>query len=254
MISKCDLIKHTDGKYYSNIKYSIPDGRLHFPDIPFSMATPIATQMAVKPYEGCSPLHSVGAGPILPVGDQVDMNSGCITQGVERTLGKFAPYDRCKHLPLTNDEIKKATWLRAFSEGFIDISDADRRGITEAAKQYELGRVLKNVTSLKLTRDPIGVFSKNARSAVGIKQDGSVIIMMGSQVPEENKKGFSLPDMAEQMKKHGAVEALNLDGGSSSGIVYRGKAIYGRYEKGKVVKRPVKSVLMVVPSQPVKGL
>jgi hypothetical protein len=99
----------------------------------------------------------------------------------------------------------------------------------------------------KMTRDPIGVNAKNARSALGIKANGDVLVMMGAQVPEEDKTGFSLQDMADQLKAHGAVKAMSLDGGSSSGLVYRGQVHYGKFNKDdSPVIRPVKSVLMLI--------
>lgn len=101
----------------------------------------------------------------------------------------------------------------------------------------------------KLTRDPIGVCSRNARSAVGLTAAGDVILMMGAQSPAKpNNSGFTLADIAGLMKARGAVKAMSLDGGSSSSLVFNGKTIFGKVNKdGNYVKRPVKSVLMTVP-------
>lgn len=101
----------------------------------------------------------------------------------------------------------------------------------------------------KLTRDPIGVCARNARSVVGLTAQGDVIIMMTAQNPQNPKSsGFSLPEMAALLKARGAQKAMALDGGSSSSLFYDGKPIYGKVSKdGGRVKRPVKSVLMVVP-------
>jgi hypothetical protein len=101
----------------------------------------------------------------------------------------------------------------------------------------------------KLTRDPIGVCSKNARSAVGLTATGDVILMMGAQNPANLKNtGFTLADMANLLKARGAVKAMALDGGSSSSILYAEKPVFGKLNaKGDVVRRPVKSVLMVLP-------
>lgn len=112
------------------------------------------------------------------------------------------------------------------AEGFIDY-DADK----------------------KIIRDPVGVNRRDARSAVGLTCDGTVILAMGSQVPETPAgTGFTLGEMAEQLKKLGATRAMALDGGSSSGIMVEGVATYGKYGKDGVVKRPVKSFLMALPS------
>lgn len=101
----------------------------------------------------------------------------------------------------------------------------------------------------KLTRDPIGVCALNARSAVGITEKGDVLIMMAAQNPSKpSGSGFNLNDIGNLMQARGAVKAMALDGGSSSGFWYEDKATYGKFTKeGKPVVRPVKSVLMVVP-------
>ncbi len=101
----------------------------------------------------------------------------------------------------------------------------------------------------KLIRDPIGVCALNARSVLGLTEQGDVIIVMGAQSPSNPAKtGFSLSDMASLLAARGAVKAIALDGGSSSGLLFEGKPYYGKFNKdGSPVKRPVKSVLMVLP-------
>lgn len=112
------------------------------------------------------------------------------------------------------------------SEGFVDYNEAG-----------------------KVTRDPVGVCALNARSAVGITEQGDVLLMMGTQNPgKTGSSGFNMNDMANLMKARGAVKAMALDGGSSSGFWYQGEVTYGKFNKdGSPVIRPVKSVLMVTP-------
>ncbi|NDJ15869.1 phosphodiester glycosidase family protein [Myxacorys almedinensis A] len=96
-------------------------------------------------------------------------------------------------------------------------------------------------------RDAIAINQPNARSAVGITHDGSIIFVMAAQKPDAPKtSGLSLAQLADFMKEQGTVQAMNLDGGSSSALVYQGNAYYGKVnENGNPIKRPVKSVLMV---------
>lgn len=100
----------------------------------------------------------------------------------------------------------------------------------------------------KRIRDPIGVCARNARSAVGLTEDGSVVLVMGAQEPSKPAgSGFTLSEMAALLKARGAVKAMALDGGSSSSLVYRDKVYFGKVNKdGTLVKRPVKSVLAVI--------
>lgn len=93
-------------------------------------------------------------------------------------------------------------------------------------------------------RDPVGVNVRNARSAAGIMPDGSVILVMAAQ--SHPAGGLSLPQLQSFLKSQGTVAAIALDGGSSSSFYYRGKTFYGKVDRaGKVIQRPVKSVLLV---------
>ncbi|MBE8986914.1 phosphodiester glycosidase family protein [Nostoc sp. LEGE 12450] len=95
-------------------------------------------------------------------------------------------------------------------------------------------------------RDALGSKQPNARTAVGITRDGSVVLVMVAQKPSASANGISLPALANFMKTLGADKAMNLDGGSSSSLYYNGKAFYGKVDlEGNPIKRPVKSVLLV---------
>ncbi len=72
----------------------------------------------------------------------------------------------------------------------------------------------------------------NPRTAIGQRADGAVIFVCvdGRQA---NSLGGTYKDVIDIMIEYGAVNACNLDGGSSSVMLYRDE--YGRYgEKGKV--------------------
>ena len=96
-------------------------------------------------------------------------------------------------------------------------------------------------------RDALGSNQLNARTAVGITRDGSVVLIMVAQKPSvPANSGVSLPALADLMKTLGANKAMNLDGGSSSSFYYNGKTFYGKVDlEGNPIKRPVKSVLLV---------
>lgn len=96
-------------------------------------------------------------------------------------------------------------------------------------------------------RDALSSNQPNARTAVGITHDGSVVLVMVAQKPSAPaNSGVSLPALADFMKTIGADKAMNLDGGSSSSLYYNGKTFYGKVDlEGNLIKRPVKSVLLV---------
>ncbi|MDX2096337.1 MAG: phosphodiester glycosidase family protein [Leptolyngbyaceae cyanobacterium bins.59] len=96
-------------------------------------------------------------------------------------------------------------------------------------------------------RDPLGSFQPNARSAIGLRKDGSLVMMMAAQKPGMAvPSGMSLPELAEFMKTLGVDQAMNLDGGSSTSFYYQGKSFYGKLdETGTFIQRPVKSALIL---------
>ncbi|BAY30654.1 hypothetical protein NIES2107_25000 [Nostoc carneum NIES-2107] len=97
-------------------------------------------------------------------------------------------------------------------------------------------------------RDALGTNQPNSRSAVGITDDGNVVLVMVAQKPNVRlaKSGMTLPELADFMKTLGVKKAMNLDGGSSSSLYYNGKTVYGKLNiVRKPIQRPVKSVLLV---------
>lgn len=102
-----------------------------------------------------------------------------------------------------------------------------------------------------LSRDAIGGFEPNARTAIGLKPDGSVVWVMvaQNQGKEATTSGMTLADLADFMKQLGVQSALNLDGGTSSSFYYRGNTFYGkRDERGQPMQRAVKSLLLLTQS------
>lgn len=64
-------------------------------------------------------------------------------------------------------------------------------------------------------KDPKILTGGGARSALGITKDHRLILLTVG--------GATIPQLAELMKKAGAYQAMNLDGGASSGLYYNGK-------------------------------
>jgi hypothetical protein len=77
------------------------------------------------------------------------------------------------------------------------------------------------LTGGRITVDPAGegftsakiLTGGGARSAIGVKSDGSILLVT---VP-----GATINQLASVMKELGAVDAMNLDGGASSGLYYK---------------------------------
>lgn len=97
-------------------------------------------------------------------------------------------------------------------------------------------------------RDALGSGSPNARSAIGIKPDGTVVLAIAAQVPTQAPGGLTLFEMADFLADIGVQKALNLDGGSSTGLYLNGETYPGRLDaQGNPIERPIKSILYVQP-------
>lgn len=67
--------------------------------------------------------------------------------------------------------------------------------------------------------------AKTARSAIGITKDGDILLVAADGKQKGVSEGVSLYEMADIMMSLGAVDAMNLDGGSSTQMVYQGRLI-----------------------------
>ena len=69
-------------------------------------------------------------------------------------------------------------------------------------------------------------FVRHPRTAVGIRKDGTVIVMVVDGRIPDYSNGASLVDLAKLMISYGADRALNLDGGGSSAIYTKNGSDY----------------------------
>lgn len=134
--------------------------------------------------------------------------------------------------------------VSALGGGPTLFSMASKRSLYDYA--VEEAFIAYNASTGALSRDPLGVHQPNARSGVGITDEGTVIIAMVAQTKPGN--GINLEGLARLLKAEGAAYAMALDGGSSSSLVIEDEAIYGKLgANGSPVIRPVHSALIVLP-------
>ncbi len=122
----------------------------------------------------------------------------------------------------------------AFIEAFTDYENGDENG--------------------KLIRDAIGSVQPNARSAIALRLDGSLLLIMAAQranLPNgQIATGMTLAELTEFATSLGAIQLLNLDGGSSSSLYYNGQTYLGRLDaEGQPIQRSVKSVIVIGQTQ-----
>lgn len=63
----------------------------------------------------------------------------------------------------------------------------------------------------------------NPRTAIGQRKDGSVLFLVTDGRGKNGHLGATASDLIEILSEYGAVNAANLDGGSSSTMVYKGE-------------------------------
>lgn len=96
----------------------------------------------------------------------------------------------------------------------------------------------------ELVRDAIGSMQPNARSAIALKADGSLLLIMAAQ--RSDAPGMTLTELTEFARSLDTAQLLNLDGGSSSSLYYDGQTHLGRLDaEGNPIQRPVKSVIVI---------
>ena len=111
----------------------------------------------------------------------------------------------------------------SYTTFWIDKSgNAHITGADECNKAYEEGNVLEAVASFGdifengHARAGLDNSTRASRTAIGIKADGTVVMLMvdGRQAPYS--VGMTMAEVAAAMESLGCVQAINLDGGGSS--------------------------------------
>jgi len=87
------------------------------------------------------------------------------------------------------------------------------------------------------------LWMKAPRTAIGYTKSGSLVLVTvdGRQ---EGTSGASLPELAKLMQELGAFNAMNLDGGSSTQMVYKGKVVNTPTTRGG---NRVTNALVIIP-------
>ena len=85
--------------------------------------------------------------------------------------------------------------------------------------------------------------SLNPRTAVGTTRDGHHLLIVTVDGRQAFSKGVSLTDMALILKRYGAWNAINLDGGGSTAMAVGGVTVSN--PSGGGAERPVADMLLV---------
>jgi hypothetical protein len=86
---------------------------------------------------------------------------------------------------------------------------------------------------------------RHPRTAVGTLADGRIVLFVVDGRSPYHSLGMTLLELAMELRRLGAVDALNLDGGGSTTMVVHGRVI--NLPSDENGERPVGSVLLVLP-------
>lgn len=87
---------------------------------------------------------------------------------------------------------------------------------------------------------------RHPRTAIGVLDDGRIILLVVDGRRPSHSLGMTLLELAAALRRLGAVEAMNLDGGGSSVLVVGGRAVTVPSEE--TGERPVADALVVLPA------
>ncbi|MFM7188385.1 MAG: phosphodiester glycosidase family protein [Armatimonadota bacterium] len=123
----------------------------------------------------------------------------------------------------------------------VDITDA----VTGAPRILTNGKVDVRYKQEKMSESFSSV--RHPRTAVGIRPDGSVILVTVDGRQAELSRGATLPELAGILIANGATQGLNLDGGGSSVAVARNLVVNSPSDGSQ---RPVADALLVTGELP----
>lgn len=166
--------------------------------------------------------------------------TGAYPQGITMTNGKLVAITGSKTQPQPVIAFTKEGQMIA---GAYSLPQLQSLGVTECVG---FGPVLVQNGQAVPTTDG---YDLNPRTAIGETAQGKVILIVtdGRFATGPNDAGASYNDVKDLMMKNGAVIAANLDGGSSSTMIY-----HGQLENRPVDilgERSVATSIVVMPSQ-----
>ncbi|MDX1971754.1 MAG: phosphodiester glycosidase family protein, partial [Candidatus Sumerlaeia bacterium] len=107
----------------------------------------------------------------------------------------------------------------------------------------EDGRINMQEVEKKESITTAFITTRHPRSAVGIREDGHLVLVTVDGRQGGRSIGMGLQELAEYMKSLGCVDALNFDGGGSTSLVVRGELV--NFPSSNGVLRPVSTALVI---------
>ena len=164
-----------------------------------------------------------GAGVDLTLTDRVRIGGRvqCLVEGVYESTGPIEIPTGCMILTMNGaDDPAILAKLRALEVGMevdIDVTATDPRWSEAVTAIGGLYRLLQEGEVCESAGAGDTVWSQQtARTAIGIKADGTVLFYTIDGKISKNSVGASLTQVAKRLRELGCVEAIALDGGGST--------------------------------------
>jgi hypothetical protein len=172
-------------------------------------------------------------GDIVTRSYTVDLN-GCFSSSIAAQDGVVL-----SAAPGTDE----ATFLRSLVQGeTVDIEWS--LGIPGVSDAIGGDRILVNNGQVALGACSGAVCGRNPRTAIGLTQDGRVVLVVGDG-RQSSSSGMTLLELAQFMAgRLGVQVAMNLDGGGSSTLAIKGSVAN---HPGEGFERSVSSAILVLP-------
>lgn len=173
---------------------------------------------------GCGAVAGVNGGLYVSTGNAGGSPLGVVVQDGEITYNNPAGYAGLHMIGLNNDDILIIKDISDMSASDFKAYAAEA-GIRDAvAFQDEASDVNNHFVSLIINgeaRQLGGLGSgANPRTAIGQRADGAILLLVTDGRGKANHLGATASDLIAIMQEYGAVNAANLDGGSSSSMYY----------------------------------
>lgn len=177
--------------------------------------------------EGCGAVAGINGGLYNSNNNSGGTPYGVVVSGGEIQLNEPQQFKGLVLIGLTEDDILQIINIDGMSRKDIESLVAEQRIRDAVTFQEEASDSNNHFVQLVINgeaREMSGMGSGlNPRTAIGQRADGALLLLVTDGRGANGHLGASASDLIDIMMEYGAVNAANLDGGSSSCMYYKGE-------------------------------
>lgn len=169
----------------------------------------------------------VNGGLYLSTGNKGGQPLGVVVANGEMQYNKPYGYAGLHLIGFDENDILRIESLEGMNQAQIEELIKTEKIRDAVTFQEESSDANNHFVKLIVNGEPRHVDGKgsgaNPRTAIGQRADGTVLLLVTDGRGASGHLGATAADLIKIMKEYGAVNAANLDGGSSSSMYYNGK-------------------------------